>query len=287
MTIAFVGLGRMGLPMASNLLDDGNEVVGVDLDEERREAFEDAGGRTAPLAEAAAEADVAITMLRSPSQVEGVADELLPELAEGDLLVDMSTTGPDTARSVAADAADYGVGPLDAPVSGGVEGAEDGTLAIMVGGGADDFEDVRPLFEAMGDDVFHVGDTGAGQTAKLCNQLLVGAELLSISEAFHLGESADIDPAELHDVLTSCIGTSGILEQKGERLVDNDFEPGADVNLQHKDSQLILDLAGETDTPAYLASTVAQAFVHARQAGLGERDHFALYELLDERTDSS
>lgn len=283
MTIAFVGLGRMGLPMASNLSNDDREVIGVDVDVDRRAAFEEAGGRTERLSEAASEADVVFTMLRTPAQVEQVTDDLFSHLEEGTLLVNTSTSGPEIDLEVAATAREAGVRMLDAPVSGGVEGAEDGTLAIMVGGQSDDLAEVRPLLDTLGEDIFHVGDVGAGQTAKLCNQLLVGAELLSISEAFHLGEAADIDPETLYDVLTSCIGSSGILEQKGERLIDGDFEPGADVNLQHKDSQLILDLAEETDTPTYLASVVAQVFVHARQAGLGERDHFAVYELFEER----
>lgn len=281
MTVAFIGLGRMGLPMATNLTEDGIEVIGVDPDDERRQAFERSGGRTASLVEAAAEASVAITMLRTPAQVETVVDDLLPALSEGALIVDMGTTGPGTAREIADRAIDHGVRVIDAPVSGGVEGAEEGTLAVLIGGDAENVSEARPLLAVVGEDVFHLGDVGTGQTAKLCNQLLVGAQLLSISEAFHLGEAADIAPDQLYDVLTSCIGTSGILEQKGHRLVEHDFEPGADVTLQHKDAQLVLELAGSSGTPAYLAATVAQAFAQARKAGLGDHDHFALYELLD------
>ena len=131
----------------------------------------------------------------------------------------------------------------------------------------------------MGGDIFYLGDNGAGQTAKLCNQLLVGAELLSICEAFHLSKSADIDPEQLYDVLVTCIGTSGILEQKGERLLNLDFEPGADMKLQQKDSQLILDLAQSSGVPTYLSAIISQTFTHAVQSGFESQDHFGIYNL--------
>lgn len=291
-TVVFVGLGRMGLPMAIHIhecseANSGSkfDVVGVDLDDERTAAFRRSGGRTAPLAEAATGADIAVTMLRTPDQVAAATDGLLDALPEGALLIDMSTTGPDTAQTLAERATDYNIRMLSAPVSGGVSGAKDETLTVMVGGAPADVEQAQSVFECFSNSIFHVGDIGTGQTAKLCNQLLVGAELLSISESFRLGEAAGIDPTQLYEILTNCIGTSGILEKKGQRLVEGDFEPGADVNLQHKDSQLILDLAASTNVPVFLAATVAQAFVHARQAGFGSQDHFALYRLLDEVTE--
>ncbi|MFB6106264.1 MAG: NAD(P)-dependent oxidoreductase [Halobacteriaceae archaeon] len=280
MRIAFVGLGNMGLPMATHLRDAGHDVVGVDVDAERAAAFEARGGRTASARAAADGAEVLVTMLRTPDQALAASATALEAMTAGGVYVDASTVGPATAESLADRAADAGVGFVDAPVSGGVTGAEDATLAVMAGGEDADVERVRPLLDAVGEDVFHVGPVGAGQAAKLCNQLLVNAHLLSVAEAFRLGDSADIDQETLYDVLTSCIGTSGILEQKGRRIIEGDYDPGADVNLQHKDTQLILEEAAAADLPVHLTAAVAQQFVRARQAGLGDRDHIVLYELL-------
>ena len=280
MRIAFVGLGNMGLPMATHLRDAGHDVVGVDVDDERTAAFEARGGRTAAAEQAVDDADALFTMLRTPAHVFAVAEDALSALPEGGVHVDASTVGPEAASDLAACADEADVDFVDAPVSGGVEGAEAGTLAVMAGGGDDAVERIRPLLAAFGSDVFHVGPVGAGQAAKLSNQLLVNAHLLSIAEAFRLAETADIDPEMLYETLTSCIGTSGILEQKGRRILDGEYEPGADVNLQHKDTQLILDVAAANDVPVHLTAAVAQTLVRARQAGLGDRDHVVLYELL-------
>ena len=283
MRIAFIGLGNMGLPMASRLRDAGHDVVGVDLDADRTAAFEDRGGRTAAAETAADGADVLFTMLRTPAQVLAAAESALPTLSAGAVHVDTSTVGPETASELASQAEGTDVDFVDAPVSGGVEGAERGTLAVMAGGTDHVVDTVSPLLAELGSNVFHVGPVGAGQAAKLCNQLLVNAHLLSLAEAFRLAETADIDHETLYDALTSCIGTSGILEQKGERIVNGNYEPGADVDLQHKDTQLILEMAEAGDVPVHLTATVAQTLVQARAAGLGDRDHLVLYELLAEK----
>lgn len=283
MRVAFVGLGNMGLPMATHLIDAGFDVVGFDLDADRTAAFEEAGGDTAADIEAAVrDADVVITMVRTPEQVLSICDGLFSEIPDGSLFVDMSTIGPETVSEVRERANDNDVRVLDAPVSGGVEGAKAGSLAIMVGGRADDFATAEPLFEAMGEGVVHVGESGAGQTAKLCNQLLVGAQLASIAEAFRLADAAGLDLETLYEVLTSGIANSGILEVKGQRILNDDYEPGANVDLQHKDTQLIMDLGESLDVPLYSTSIVAQAFIHARNRDLGDKDHLVLYDLFDE-----
>lgn len=283
MRVAFIGLGNMGLPMATHLIDADFDVVGFDLDEDRTAAFEEAGGDTDDDIDAAVrDADVVITMVRTPEQVLSICDGLFSEIPDDSLFVDMSTVGPETIAEVREQASDNDVRVLDAPVSGGVEGAKDGSLAIMVGGRGDDFAMAEPLFEAMGESVVHVGDSGAGQTAKLCNQLLVGAQLASIAEAFRLADAAGIDLDTLYEVLTSGIANSGILEVKGERILNDDYEPGANVDLQHKDTQLIMDLGESLDVPLYSTSIVAQAFIHARNRDLGDKDHLILYNLFDE-----
>lgn len=283
MRVAFIGLGNMGLPMATHLVDAEFDVVGFDLDADRTAAFEEAGGDTAANTDAAVrDADVVITMVRTPEQVLSICDGLFSEIPDGSLFVDMSTVGPETIAEVREQANDHDVRVLDAPVSGGVEGAKEGSLAIMVGGQPDDFAMAEPLFEAMGDDVVHAGDSGAGQTVKLCNQLLVGSQLVSIAEAFRLADEAGIDVETLYEVLTSGIANSGILEVKGQRILNDDYEPGADIDIQHKDTQLVMDLGESLDVPLYSTSIVAQAFIHARHRDLGDKDHLILYNLFDE-----
>lgn len=231
MTVGFVGLGRMGLPMAENLLQSGVDVVGTDIDEDRKRQLEESGGETADsVADTVADADVAITVLRTPDQVLSVAEELLPAMREGSIYVDMSSIDPLTSETVAELASDYGVRTIDAPVSGGVSGAENGTLSVIAGGDEDDLDEVRPLLDAMAETVFHVGSTGAGQTAKLANQLLVGAQTALVAEAFRFGDANGLDRETLRDVLVESAGSSWVLETWGDRYIEEDFEPGFEVD---------------------------------------------------------
>lgn len=280
MTVGFVGLGRMGLPMAVNLVEDGVDVVGTDLDEERMRRLEDAGGRTSDgVAAAVADADVAITVLRTPEQVLTVAEELLPAMDEGSLYVDMSSIDPLTSESVAELAAEYGVRTIDAPVSGGVSGAEAGTLSIIVGGADDDVAEAERLFEPMAETVFHVGSNGAGQTAKLANQLLVGAQTVLVAEAFQFGDANGIDRETLRDVLVESAGSSWVLEAWGDRFIEEEFEPGFEINLQHKDLRLATEAAVELDVPLPLGAAAMQTYVEAKREGLGDRDVTAVLQL--------
>ena len=279
-SIGFVGLGNMGLPMARNLVEAGHDVVGVDVDEERLAAFEMVGGNTGGIADAAA-ADVVVTMVRTPDQLRSVVRELYGEMDAGAVHMDTSTVGPVATAAVADRAAAAGIRLVDAPVSGGVQGADAGTLTIMAGGETEDVEAAWPIFETLGENTFHVGESGAGQTAKLCLQVLVGAEIVSICEAFAVGAEAGLDPDTLYDVLTASIGSSGILEAKGHRVVEEDYEPAANIDLQHKDMQLVMDAAERYDLPLYATAAVTQTFVRARREGLGELDQFAVFELFE------
>lgn len=280
MQIGFIGLGRMGLPMAKNLIDAGHPVTGYDIDPEQVSALEQAGGTGAnDLKDAATDADVVITVLRTPTQVTEVADEILPVMSEGAIFADMSSIDPITAQDIADRSRDYGIRMVDAPVSGGVVGAKDGTLAIMTGGDPAVLDEVDPLFEVMGGNIFHAGDHGTGQAIKLCNQMLVGGQAVLLAEAFQFGEAAGIDPQILHDVLLESAGRGGVLEIKGDKLVSKDFDPGFDINLQAKDLRLGLESAEEYDVSTYAVATVFQTFLEARRAGLGDRDHLAVYDL--------
>jgi 3-hydroxyisobutyrate dehydrogenase len=280
MTVGFVGLGRMGLPMAENLLQSGVDVVGTDIDEDRKRQLEESGGETADsVADTVADADVAITVLRTPDQVLSVAEELLPAMREGSIYVDMSSIDPLTSETVAELASDYGVRTIDAPVSGGVSGAENGTLSVIAGGDEDDLDEVRPLLDAMAETVFHVGSTGAGQTAKLANQLLVGAQTALVAEAFRFGDANGLDRETLRDVLVESAGSSWVLETWGDRYIEEDFEPGFEVDLQHKDLKLMLESAVELDVPVPLGAAAMQRYVEARREGLGSRDVTAVFQL--------
>lgn len=282
-TVAFIGLGNMGLPMAKNLVEAGVDVVGYDIDDTRTIELSEVGGHGADdISTAVSEADVVISMVRTPDQVQGIANAAFPEMRPGALFIDMSTVGPDTAETLHDLATEHNVRTLDSPVSGGVVGAEEGTLAIMVGGSEDDFAKVEPLLRVVGDNVVRVGEHGAGQTAKLCNQLLVGSQLVSIAEAFRLADAAGLDLDVLYDVLTSGVATSGILEVKGERILEGDYEPGADINIQHKDTQMVMELGEQLNEPLYSTAIVDQAFIHARNKGYGELDHLILYELFSD-----
>lgn len=280
MTVGFVGLGRMGLPMAENLLESGIAVVGTDIDDDRKRQFEASGGETVDsVAEAVSDADIAITVLRTPDQVLSVAEELLPAMREGSLYVDMSSIDPLTSETVAELAAEYGVRTIDAPVSGGVSGATAGTLSVIAGGADDDLDEVRPLFDAMAASVFHVGDTGAGQTAKLANQLLVGAQTALVAEAFAFGDANGLDRETLRDVLVESAGSSWVLETWGDRYIEEEFDPGFEINLQHKDLKLLLESAVELDVPLPLGAAAMQRYIEARREGLGSEDVTAVFQL--------
>lgn len=281
--LTVIGLGNMGLPMAKNLLNAGFHVTGFDIDDARVEELARAGGQGAATIPAAVENAAAIlTIVRTPEQVQEIAERAFPAAPPGSFFVDMSTIGPEAILNLQDVASEHDVRLLDAPVSGGVVGAEDGTLAVMVGGSQADFTAVEPLLEIIGENVVRVGELGAGQTAKLCNQLLVGSQLVSIAEAFRLADAADLDLETLYEVLTSGVANSGILEVKGERILNEDYEPGADINIQHKDTQMVMELGERLDEPLYSTAIVDQAFIHARKKGYGERDHLILYELFSD-----
>lgn len=281
-SVGFVGLGRMGLPMAENLVDAGHEVTGFDLAEDRLESFAAAGGSTAETAaDAVAGVEVVITVLRTPAQVEAVAEEILPAIDKGTVYVDMSSIDPVTARSLADRADELGIRAVDAPVSGGTSGAAEGSLSIMIGGADEDVAAVKHLFEAMGGNLFHVGGPGTGQAAKLANQMSVGVQCVLISEVFQFGDEVGIDREVLYDLLVESLGRTGILEAKGERLLTNDFEPGFDIELQTKDLRLATEAAEEFDVPVQVVGAAFQEFVRARRQGLGDRDHLGVHELMD------
>jgi 3-hydroxyisobutyrate dehydrogenase len=283
--IAFVGLGTMGRHMAANLLAAGHELVACDVDPAPAEALGVAAAATP--AEAAAGADVAIMSLPSPKAVEEVAvgrGGLLHGARSGAVVVDMSTSPPSLARRLAAAFEAQGVDFLDAPVSGGPAGAEAATLAIMVGGRPEAFERVRPVLEAMGSLVERVGDAGAGQAVKLCNNLIVGVTMAGMSEACALLEQEGIDPAQAYEVFTRSTSDSSVLRRrfplpgvKPEHPSSREYEPMFRLDLLRKDLSLALELAAELGVETPVTEVAAAAYDAALEAGLGGLDYSAVY----------
>ena len=285
-TVGFIGLGVMGRPMAGNLLRAGYDLVVRNRSRGPVDALAEQGAKAASgPAEVAAAADILITMLPDSPDVEQVVlgdDGVLSAAREGLLLIDMSTVRPDTAKEVARAARERGVRFLDAPVSGGEQGAIDGTLSIMVGGEAADFEAARGVFEALGSTIVHVGATGAGQLVKAANQLLVAGIIELVSEAIVLLEAHDADMDAAVRVLAGGLAGNQILERKAAGMLARRFEPGFRVDLHHKDLGITLASARQAGVALPVTAVVAQLLTALRSAGRGALDHTALLTLIDE-----
>jgi 2-hydroxy-3-oxopropionate reductase len=283
--IGFIGLGIMGGPMASNLLAAGFEVIGFDLMSEALGRLEAAGGTVAVSAgQAAAEADVVITMLPNHPHVEAAAlgeGGVLDSAKPGTLYIDMSSIRPETARRLAGVGAERGIRVLDAPVSGGEKGAVDGVLSIMVGGDPEDFATAAPVFAPLGKTVVHVGPAGAGQTVKAANQLVVGGTYALVAEAVVLLEASGLDASIGLDVLAGGLAGSRILELKRKSMVAREFQPGFRIDLHHKDMGIVLDAARDAEVALPVSNLVAALISAARAQGYGSLDHSALLKVAE------
>jgi 2-hydroxy-3-oxopropionate reductase len=283
-TVGFIGLGIMGGPMASNLLGAGFDVIGFDLAPAALERLAGEGGTVAASVAQAAGADVVITMLPNHPQVETVAlgaGGVLDSAAPGALYIDMSTIRPETSRRLAEVGSERGVRVLDAPVSGGEQGAVDGVLSIMVGGAAADFADAAPVFAPLGKTVVHVGPAGAGQTVKAANQLVVGGTYALVAEAIVLLEAAGLDAGLGLDVLAGGLAGSRILELKRKTMVAREFAPGFRIDLHHKDMGIVLAAARDAEVALPVGNLVAAMVASARAQGYGQLDHSALLRVAE------
>lgn len=281
--VGFVGLGLMGKPMAANLVRAGHDVAVHNRSRPSVDELVALGARPAASpAEVAAGADVVITMLPDGPDVRAVVEQLLGTAEPGTLLIDMSTISPAVARELAAAAAERRLPMLDAPVSGGDVGARDGTLSIMVGGRVEDFERARPLFEALGTTITHVGTAGAGQVVKACNQIVVALIFQALSEALVLGSKAGVQPAQILDVLGGGMAANRIMELRRRNFLEHDFTPGFKTRLHAKDLAIVLDTARELDVPLPATAIVAQAFAALQSRGHGDSDDSALLALAEE-----
>ncbi|MEU0926018.1 2-hydroxy-3-oxopropionate reductase [Streptomyces malaysiensis] len=278
--IAFIGLGIMGGPMAANLVKAGHTVTGYNRSRPAIDKLVAAGGRGAgSVAEAVADAEVVITMVPADPQVEEVVlgeGGVLEHAKPGTLVIDMSSITPQTSIKVAAAAKEKGVRTLDAPVSGGEAGAIEAVLSIMVGGEADDFADAKPVFDAMGTTVIHVGPTGAGQTVKAANQLIVAVNIQVVAEAVVFLENAGVDLPVALDVLAGGLAGSTVLNRKKANMVNREFAPGFRIDLHHKDMGIVTAAARAVEAPLPVGSLAAQLVASARANGDGSLDHSAL-----------
>ena len=284
--IGFIGLGIMGRPMAKNLIEAGYELVLYTRTKEKAEGLAGEGAAVAGSPREVAEsADVVITMLPDSPDVEEVVageDGVLEGIKEGALIVDMSTISPVVARDLAEKARKGGASMLDAPVSGGDVGAKDGTLSIMVGGSEEDFGRARPLFEVMGQTVTHVGEAGAGQVVKACNQIVVGLTIEAVSEALVLGSKAGVDPSKILDVLSGGLAGNKVMEVKRDKFLEHSFDPGFRVELHHKDLGIALAAAREYGVSLPVTAIVDQMLEALKAKGRGDRDHSAILTFIED-----
>lgn len=259
-TIAFLGIGLMGRPMATRLLQAGYPLIAWNRTRAKAEALSPLGARIADTpADAVAGADMIITMLEAGPIVEQVLTMALPGTRAGQLFIDMSSIRQSEAQAFHARLAAHGVAFIDAPVSGGVLGAEAGTLAIMAGGGADDFARAEPVLKILGRPTL-VGPPGCGQVAKLCNQLIVGGTLSIIAEALLLAQAGGADPAAVRAAIRGGFAESRILEVHGQRMLDRNFMPGGQVKSQTKDLENVLIAAEAAGVKLPVAELVTQTY---------------------------
>jgi 2-hydroxy-3-oxopropionate reductase len=278
--IGFIGLGIMGKPMALNLLKAGYKIQVLstsaavqELEEAGAAAFDNIGALSAA-------SDVIITMLPDSPQVKQVVlgeGGVRDGVRAGALFIDMSTIAPSVARDVHQVLAEKGVEVLDAPVSGGQVGAESASLSIMTGGSAEAFSRALPIFQAMGKNIVHIGEAGAGQTTKACNQMIVGMTIQAVAEAFALAGKAGVDLEKMREVLLGGFAQSRILDLHGKRIIDKNFKPGFKIKLHQKDLNIALETGKAFDVELGGTAQVAGQLEKAVAAGNGELDHSALY----------
>ncbi|MEV0996206.1 2-hydroxy-3-oxopropionate reductase [Nonomuraea sp. NPDC050202] len=278
--IAFIGLGIMGSPMAVHLVKAGHAVAGYNRTPEKAGPLAAAGGRAAEsIADAVTGAEVVALMVPDSPDVQDVLagpGGVFEHAAPGTLIIDFSSIRPDVTRELAEEAGRRGLRHLDAPVSGGEAGARNAALSIMVGGDADAFEAARPVFEAVGRTVVHVGPSGSGQTVKAANQLIVAANIEALAEAVVFLRAYGVDLEAALEVLGGGLAGSAVLEQKGANMVGHSFEPGFRIELHHKDLGIVTSAAREAGVVLPLGALVAQLVASANAVGDGALDHSAL-----------
>ena len=285
--IAFIGLGLMGRPMALNLEKAGAILTVNTRNPETLNAFDDLGVATAPTpAGAVADADIVIICVANTEALENVLlgeDGVIDGMEEGTIVVDMGTTAINATRRF-ADAVEAAGGHwIDAPVSGGTHGAENGTLTIMVGAEEEDFNRVHRVFDVLGSRVTHVGEIGSGQIAKAANQMIVGITIGAVAEAFSMADEAGVDLTKMRSALTGGFADSAILQKHGERMIERNFEPGGKVVTQRKDLYQALEFSeGELGLELPFSRLALELYEELIELGGGDLDHSALIKIYED-----
>jgi 3-hydroxyisobutyrate dehydrogenase-like beta-hydroxyacid dehydrogenase len=286
MRAGFIGLGRMGSQMARHILEAGYDLTVHDIRKAAAEPLLEKGAKWAETPRDVAETcEVVLSSLPSPAEVREVvygADGLMSEWKDGDIYVDMSTSSLDLIRQVAADAAKKGVCVLDAPVTGGTEGAEKGTLVIIVGGDKTAAGKVEGVFRAMGTRIYHAGEVGSGTIAKLVNNVISLTSNAIMAEAFVLGVKAGVDPEILWQVASTGTANNWDLQRYPQLVLKGNFEPGFRLSLGCKDVGLAVQLGRECGVPLPVAAAVEQSFLRAQTAGLGDKSVYAIIQNLEQ-----
>ncbi|MDP2810648.1 MAG: NAD(P)-dependent oxidoreductase [Rhodocyclaceae bacterium] len=285
MNVGFIGLGLMGRPMALHLEKAGHELHLWARRPESLAPFANVNAKThATPAELAQHAEVVIVMVADAPDVEAVClgeQGLAAGGRSGLIVVDMSTINPNAARSIGRRLAEKGIEFVDAPVSGGETGAINAALTIMVGGKAAAFEKVKPLLEKMGKAVTLIGDSGAGQVAKACNQILTGVGVLAVAEAFNFATKSGVDAGKVREALLGGFAYSKILENHGQRMLDRNFKPGFKAWMHQKDLRIVMEEAHRLGLMLPSAAATAQVFNAIVGSGMGENDSIAALKLLE------
>ena len=282
--VGFVGLGVMGGGVAKRLLHAGHEVTGWNRTPEKAEWLVDAGLRLADSPrDLAAASDVTFTMVTNTAAVRAVTqgpDGILAGLRPGSVYVDMSTASPENSRALAAQVAELGAHMLDAPVSGSVSTLEEGKLTIMVGGETDVFDRVKPILEAIGPKVFHVGPNGAAVTMKIATNLSLAVQMLAFSEGILLAEKSGIPRETAVEVLLASVIASPMIAYRGPFVLEQPDEAWFDVNMMQKDMNLALELGRQLDVPLPTTAVTNELLTAARAIGLAEQDFAAIFDVL-------
>ena len=285
-TVGFIGLGIMGAPMAKNLLDAGYDVVGYNRSQEPVDEHTEYGGESGESPEDVTErVDVVITCLPDSPVVEDVLrreDGVLEGVSEGTVVVDMSTISPTTTEALAEEVSERGGEMLDAPISGGEEGAIDGSLSIMVGGDESTLEEHMDLFEVMGETVTHCGPSGAGQTTKACNQIVVAAQMVSVSEALVFAKKAGADLEAVVDAISGGAAGCWTLDNRAPSMIQGDFDPGFFASYQYKDLRIAME-AGEAFGAPMAGTAVAHELYKAMETtGRGRDDNSGVMQVIED-----
>jgi 2-hydroxy-3-oxopropionate reductase len=285
-TIGFIGLGIMGGPMAANLIDAGYDVVGYNRSPEPVDELVGQGGERADSPQEIADrTDVVITCLPDSPVVEEIIhgeDGVLAGLSEGTTVIDMSTISPTVTETLAADIAEQDANMLDAPISGGEEGAIEGTLSIMVGGDEAVFSEHRDLFEVMGDTVTHCGPNGAGQTTKACNQIVVAAQMVGVSEALVFAKKAGADLDAVVEAISGGAAGCWTLDNRAPQMIQGNFDPGFFASYQYKDLRIATDAGEAFGAPMPQTAVANELYKAMETTGRGRDDNSGVMQIIED-----